>query len=153
MALGSDERKAMRDAWLTEVQAIANYQAECAVLRRTAWTKKRRRSLELFEQTLAEEMEHRGWFEKLDPGLPSDRAWTWANRRAGSFIGVCLSLIPSRLSWYLHHLAELKAEAANVKAGHKVTTPKALLVLKDAAQQEKQHSRRFLHEFQGSEGQ
>lgn len=94
---------------------------------------------------------HPAWVEKLDPILPSVRTWTWANRRAGSFIGIFLSLIPSRLCWYLHHLAELQAEAAYVQAGRKVTTPKALLVLKDAVQQENQHSPRFLQAFQGSE--
>lgn len=141
--MSAREVRALRNAWLTEVQAIAIYQAEVALLKVTPWTQRRRVTLELCQIILGEECEHQSWIEALDPDLARHPMLTHIYRLTGYLVGVALGFFPYWISWRLHSLAEIQAEAAYLHAEKTVRDAKTQSLLRLAAEQERRHSVRF----------
>lgn len=143
MKVGTSDRRVLHRAYLTEAQAIAIYQAECWILRRSSWTRQRKQSLELFEETLREECEHQNWMEGHLQGQTPSLALRAFNTAGGHLLGCFLGLIPSRLSWYLHTLAESQAEAVYRDASEEAASPELRTTFLKAAEQERSHVERF----------
>ena len=138
--MSTREKRALREAWLTELQAVAIYRAEIAFLKKSQWTQKRRKSLQLCQKILEEELEHQSWIEALNP---EDRQTPWLtplHRSAGYLLGSFLATLPYWLSWRLHILAEVQAEGAYLNAEKKLSHPNHQEMLHRAATQERSHA-------------
>ncbi len=131
---------------MAEQQAIAIYETEIAILTWTAWTHRRKKSLKICFEILAEERKHLTDIEvSLERReIASVNPWLcFLNRGAGWGIGSLLAFLPSKFSWYLHSLAEEQAaqiydQAILDCADHRLATE-----LRNAARQERGHSQRF----------
>ena len=133
----------LQKAWLTEVQAIAIYRAEIGILKKTAWTSKREKTLELCEEILKDEEEHQDWIRAILSTSFIEPFMSSFHRFAGFAVGVFLGLCPSRFSWLLHQWAELEAESTYLLAMQSIQDPQIKVRLLNAARQEQVHSLRF----------
>jgi hypothetical protein len=135
----SQRTRALKSAWLSELQAISIYEAEISILKKTAFTKKRKRTLELCERILSEELHHS---ESVKHHFKSDRllaVQVQVSKWVGTGIGVFLSLLPSRTSWRVHAWAE--REAAQIYSStYKIAR---LPELTEAEAQERAHAQLF----------
>jgi len=132
-------------AYLTESQAIAIYQAECAVLRLSQFSPERGQSLALCGEIMQEEREHEKhllhWYT---PGWPV-RLYSYPNAFLGFLVGLALALLPGRLCWRLHVIAEIQAAQTYARTANllKHAEPELLRFLHEASSQEKLHADRF----------
>ena len=137
--LAPAERRVLMAAWLSEVQAIAIYRAELVVLRRSAAEGDRRKTLELCEEILLEEVDHAlGLERELDLGT-IDQFKAGVSRLGGFAIGFALSSLPSRISWKAHAWAERQAAKIYDQAHAVIPMDE----LKSASIQESTHADRF----------
>jgi|GEM_PF-6978697 len=137
--LNPAQRKVVFRAWLSEVQAIAIYEIEIAVLKRYAWTKEQKLTLSTFHKILTEELQHSGSLNSYFSLDRMEQVQVLISRFIGMVIGCVLSILPSRVSWIVHAAAEKQAALIYSKAYSKVP----LEELKQAHHQELEHSALF----------
>jgi predicted NAD/FAD-dependent oxidoreductase len=145
---------AVKSALLSEVQAIAIYEAECFLLRRSAFTHARRRTLKICEEILREEREHSASLvsdprSRDFPRKPQGAAMAFS-RWGGYALGCILAALPASLSWRAHSWAEKEAAQIYEDTHERLlresagsVDPKLLSALKLAMQQEREHAVRF----------
>lgn len=140
------DQKTLRAALLTEVQAIAIYRAECAVLGLTAWTRRRRLMERICQRTLREELGHQSRVGVFVQSSPFFRALWQLNVAGGWALGLLLACLPSRWNWRIHAWAENEAARAYLHALAKLSprvSRQVRLALGEAARQEEIHQWRF----------
>jgi hypothetical protein len=131
--------KALQAAYLSELQAIAIYEAELEVLKSLSPSADRKRTQELCESILLEEIEHSNHFVPfLGPDFKSS-IQAQLSVRVGKLLGKALALTPSRTSWRIHAWAERQA-AEIYENAYSMT---GLAQLQEARDQERSHAERF----------
>lgn len=140
MGSNSRQRRALQQAWMTELQAIAIYEAEIAVLSHTHWTKHRTKTLALWREILLEEREH---LKAVVGPFHSGKLLQLVAQLSGWCVGSVLAAFPARFSWWLHSTAEKQAAQTYEDLIPLISDPLLRGEIEQAAQQERDHSRRF----------
>ena len=146
MSKSSLSQKALKNAWLAEVQAIAIYEAECRVLQASLWTAHRKTTLRLCEEILTEEKSHSASLRPFVESGTTLELEATVSRWGGTCLGALLSILPAKLSWRVHDWAEIQASEIYHLAESKISpeAPSALrMVLREAVAQERTHAERF----------
>ena len=137
---------ALKNAWLSELQAVTIYQTEHLILSLTPFGQLRRKSIAVYKEVLAEELAHSAGLKPyLSPSLVLTLSAT-ASRASGVFIGLLLSTLPSRMSWRVHAWAEHQASDIYRLTAAKLSGPIAPALresLIHAQKQERGHALRF----------
>lgn len=100
-SLSSHDRRLLREAWWTEVSAVAIYEAE------VFWGLG-----PVFEKTLREECEHAGPLREWVQPNRWERAWASAQRLFGWVFGSMLCILPQPWIFRIHVWAEVEAAAS-----------------------------------------